>query len=378
MTEFKKFRVGDLFEINKVVGVNLDSFSQDGDCDYITRTSLNRGIHSTVNRISNSQLLSSNTFSLGLLQMDFFYRENQWYAGQFVRQVVPKFEINQKLGLYFETIFNCFKKDLLRYLVKDIDNVFLSKDIELPVTIDGSPDWQKMESVVDTVEQQHVDTVDKTLSAAGFSSFEDTLLTSEEESLLKEWLVAQTNLERSASAPAPSALRLKLFKISELFEIQTGSLISNEMLIKGNTPRVSVKTSDNGVIGYYNNNDKLTLANHFISVNFMGNCYWHEEESSVEMKVHILKNQNLNTDSGMYITTVLNKLFHNKYSYGNQLSSGMLKNESYEILLPVGEDGNPDFEIISKLGGIFKKLSVRDLRQSLDEQLSKYQSLKNL
>lgn len=173
-------------------------------------------------------------------------------------------------------------------------------------------------------------------------------------------------------------MNFKEFKISELFQIQTGSLVSNKMLIKGHTPRVSVKTSDNGVIGYYNNNDQLTLADHFISVNFMGDCYWHEEKSSVEMKVHILKNKNLNTDSGLYITTVLNKLFDNKYSYGNQLSSSMLKNETYKILLPVGEDGNPDFDVICKLGGIFKKLSIRNLRQSLDIQLLKYQSLKNL
>lgn len=169
-------------------------------------------------------------------------------------------------------------------------------------------------------------------------------------------------------------MNLKKFKIRDLFQVQTGSLINNDLLTKGDIPRVSVKTSNNGIIGYYSKNisGKLTVSDHFISVNFMGNCYWHEQESSVEMKVHILKNKNLDMDSAMYIVTALNKLFGNRYSYGNQLSSTMLKNEDYEILLPVDDNDHPDFETISKLGAIFKKLAIKELRKSLDLQLAAY------
>ena len=169
-------------------------------------------------------------------------------------------------------------------------------------------------------------------------------------------------------------MKVKKFKIGEIFEVSTGSVISKNKLINGTVPRISVKSNDNGVIGYYDEslNDELTLSEHFISVSFMGNVYWYDELSSVEMKVHILKNKNISMDSGLFIVSELKKLFSGRYDYGNQLSSGMLKNDDYYILLPVTKENKPDYETINKLGVIFKKLAVQDLRKDLDLKLDKY------
>lgn len=43
--------------------------------------------------INNENINESGIWSLGLLQMDFFYRKRRWYAGQFVRKVIPKIEV---------------------------------------------------------------------------------------------------------------------------------------------------------------------------------------------------------------------------------------------------------------------------------------------
>lgn len=97
-----------MFDIDKTPSYNKDSLTElaGKEYDYITRTATNRGICETTGFISDKGLNEPGTFSLGLLQMTFFYREREWYAGQFMRKIKAKFELNQYTGLYFETILS--------------------------------------------------------------------------------------------------------------------------------------------------------------------------------------------------------------------------------------------------------------------------------
>lgn len=124
-----------------------------------------------------------------------------------------------------------------------------------------------------------------------------------------------------------------------MFDIKTGSLIDAKDLKQGDIPRISVKTTDNGVIGTYQTKD-FSNARHFenfISVNFFGQAFYHPYKASVEMKVHVLQlhNQPYTKRSGVFIVTQLNKSFKDKYSYGNQLSSSDLKHKNLTIKLPI-------------------------------------------
>lgn len=133
--EKKEFKVSDLFTIEKIPSYNKDSLTEvkDEEYDYITRTSTNRGICEKTGYISDKGLNERGTFSLGLLQMTFFYRERKWYAGQFMRKIKSKYELNQYTGLYFETILSGLSPYLLSGLVRDVDEAFLSSTIILPV-----------------------------------------------------------------------------------------------------------------------------------------------------------------------------------------------------------------------------------------------------
>lgn len=71
------------------------------------------------------------------MQMDFFYRKKSWYAGQFMRKITPKTEIENKINLhiahYFTTLLNSLKRLLLSVLVRDIDKTFRDQKIQLPL-----------------------------------------------------------------------------------------------------------------------------------------------------------------------------------------------------------------------------------------------------
>ncbi len=134
---WQSFKLGDLFEIEKTLSFNKDALTQGQDYDYITRTSQNQGVLQTTGFVNKENLNPPFTWSLGLLQMDFFYRKKSWYAGQFMRKITPKTEIENKINLhiahYFTTLLNSLKRLLLSVLVRDIDKTFRDQKIQLPL-----------------------------------------------------------------------------------------------------------------------------------------------------------------------------------------------------------------------------------------------------
>ncbi len=163
---WQSFRLGDLFEIEKTLSFNKDALTQGQDYDYITRTSQNQGVLQTTGFVNAENLNPPFTWSLGLLQMDFFYRKKSWYAGQFMRKITPKAEIENKIDLriahYFTTLLNALKRPLLSVLVRDIDKTFREQKIQLPLkptanaqTLDGI-DFHFMRTFINALMKQTI------------------------------------------------------------------------------------------------------------------------------------------------------------------------------------------------------------------------------
>ncbi len=163
---WQSFRLGDLFEIEKTLSFNKDVLTQGQDYDYITRTSQNQGVLQTTGFVNAENLNPPFTWSLGLLQMDFFYRKKSWYAGQFMRKITPKTEIENKIDLriahYFTTLLNALKRPLLSVLVRDIDKTFREQKIQLPLkptaktqTLDGI-DFHFMRTLINALMKQTI------------------------------------------------------------------------------------------------------------------------------------------------------------------------------------------------------------------------------
>lgn len=150
-----EFKLGDLFEIKNTKSFNTDKLVSGTKYDYITRTSFNQGILKTTGFVNEENINPAGTWSLGLLQMDFFYRKKPWYAGQFVRKITPKIEITlkEKQALFFTALFNKQKAKLLSVLVRDVDKVFLSTKIKLPITKDNKIDFAFMESLTVAIQK---------------------------------------------------------------------------------------------------------------------------------------------------------------------------------------------------------------------------------
>ena len=143
-----EFKVGELFEIKNTLSFNADKLVSGNEYDYVTRTSFNQGILQTTGFVNQENLNDSGTWSLGLLQMDFFYRRKPWYAGQFVRKIIPKFKLSENTILYFSTLLNMQKRKLLSVLVRNVDETFRNLFLSLPITAEGEIDFDFMESFI--------------------------------------------------------------------------------------------------------------------------------------------------------------------------------------------------------------------------------------
>lgn len=157
MVEYSQFKVKDLFEINKVKGVNKNKLTPPSDYSYpyITRTTYNNGILCYTGLIDDGELVSGHSFSLGLLNLDFYYQENDWYAGQFVRHIKPKYNISKHTMLYFQTLLQKLKPSLNGMVVRKMDDFILNHTWILPIDSNGKPNWQYMENYIKTLEQVH-------------------------------------------------------------------------------------------------------------------------------------------------------------------------------------------------------------------------------
>ena len=244
----------------------------------------------------------------------------------------------------------------------DYSRNFYPKDadelkVKLPTVMkDGETciDFDFMAEFMSTLKAERLATLKAYLTVTGSN---DTTLTIEEETAI-------TNL---------NSMEWKEFRIGDLFDIGTGSLVDIKKATAGRTPRISVQTGNNGILGYYSESlENARYFENFISVNFFGNSYYHPYRASVEMKVHTLipKQFRLSESFAFFAVTSLNRKLVNKFSYGSQLSSSKLKNDPLTIQLPtLMKDGETciDFDFMATFVTAMKKVVIKQVVTYLDQ-----------
>ena len=85
--------------------------------------------------------------------MQFFYMEHDFYAGQFTKTVFLKDggRLDEKLALWFASLFNKAKGHFMKGLVRDFERLFLSLKIQLLVKPNGNPDFGTMRDLISGV-----------------------------------------------------------------------------------------------------------------------------------------------------------------------------------------------------------------------------------
>ena len=360
--EWGEYKLGDLFDIKNTLSFNTDMLTDGNEYDYITRTSLNQGILQTTGFVNDENINNAGTWSLGLLQMDFFYRNKPWYAGQFVRKIIPKIEIPQNATLYFTTVLNKLKPILLSVLVRNVDETFLNTTINLPINAKNKIDFEFMESFIAELEAERVAELEAErvaelsayLKVSGLDNYE---LSVEEQNALQEY----------------ETLDFSEFDITEIFEIKnTSNILSTQIKENsGNTPYLCASSENNGVSSYITYDKRylekgncIFIGGKTFVVSYQENDFFSNDSHNLAL---YLRNCDKSKLKHFYIATCLFKSLSHKYSWGNSISKTKIKND--KISLPI-KDGKPNYDVMESLISAVQKLVIKDVVKYSDAKIS--------
>ncbi|WP_285658635.1 restriction endonuclease subunit S [Helicobacter bizzozeronii] len=167
--KWQEFKVSDLFKIQANPQLNKDSFNfiapqsitadKQSAYPYFTRTCLNNGIAGWVEYLDEEHKIKGNCLAVGMIGMQFFYMEQDFYAGQFTKSLHPKFEgFNRHIALFMLTCLNKFQKILQGILVRDFEKTLNPLKIVLPLQ-DGTIAFELIENFIRALEKQQIEKV---------------------------------------------------------------------------------------------------------------------------------------------------------------------------------------------------------------------------
>ena len=360
-----EYKLGDLFEIESTLSFNTDKLVPGDEYDYVTRTSLNQGILRTTGFVNRENINPADTWSLGLLQMDFFYRRKPWYAGQFVRKVIPKIPIRDSAVLFFSTLLNKQKPKLLSVLVRDVDKAFRSATVELP-TQNGEIDFGFMESFVAELEAQRVAELSAYLKVSGYDNYK---LSAEERDALRGF----SNLNDD---------NWGTYKVGDLFEqVKTKKLpYKAKELPKRPTddyilPCLTSSFQNQG-LNYYAPKAGATVLSNVISIpsnSDVYRAYYQTRDFTVLSDAYAIRwkseESELSPNQYLFMVMCINKVTDLPiYSYKNKLGGwNVVKNK--DIRLPE-KDGKIDFAFMDTFISAIKKLAIREVVLYSDRKIA--------
>lgn len=232
-------------------------------------------------------------------------------------------------------------------------------EIFLPVTDEGTPDWEYMQERISVLEQERISVLEQYLLAAGLDDYK---LTTED----------QETLNKKAT--------FKPFSIGDLFVPLKGGYIGTGKKIGSATkarseeyciPLTCAKLGDNGIMYWGKKGDFRTYTNAISIIAdgavSAGLVYAQPEEAGVYSHSYFIRLENVEVSyrTNLYLASVLNKVLYPKYSR-ERPPRWENKVENDSILLPVTAEGQPDYSYMEQYIRVQEKLAIRDAIQLKD------------
>ena len=165
----------------------------------------------------------------------------------------------------------------------------------------------------------------------------------------------------------------KEFKVSDLFDVIRGTSRKMQSLNDGNVPVIAAARNNQGVAGYYDVSSEYEDA-FTVSCNGVGcgSVFYHDYPFAITGDASVLISKcNIPEDTLLYVATLLDTYFSNKYSYTDKCSPDKIKEEV--ILLPVKDEYEPDWDYMES----YMKAVMEESEKSL-ENLKKADDAKHL
>lgn len=273
--EFKEFTISDVFEKVDVKMINktMKDFPDVKDAEYciplLTAQTTNNGFSRYAKRSDCPQILK-NLISVAAAGTGMaFYQPNEFaiLQGAYAVKLKDGTEFDEKTGLFFAIVLDKFLVDNEYCWTNTARwNKISNKKIWIPVKKDENGkeiiDFEYMREVVEEMEREVVEKIEKYLKVSGFDNCE---LTKEEKTAYDMELVDGAVTENEKEA--------REFTVDKLFTLKkiTKKLSRLDLFNKSDKCKFPVYSSDsknNGVIGYTNTSEFECNCEHPVFITF--------------------------------------------------------------------------------------------------------------
>lgn len=339
-SSWKWFRYDEIFDIKHGFYNKKPEDNPEGDIPFIGATDSNNGVtsHSDLDTIAitaktgdgNNAPIEEKIFPANCITVSndgsvgyAFYQNKEFTCSHSVNPLYIKSHVlNEYIALFLCSII---EKERFRWAYgrKWRPIRMPSSMIKLPVTPEGSPDWQYMETFV-----------------------KDTIIPQLPKKAQKVWLKKYDPKPLQDMKMMLNTDEWKWFNYTDLFHIsgsKTTPLEDLEGYGKGEYPYVTTQAVNNGVERYFN---YYTEKGGVLTVDsaVLGFCSYQEKDFSASDHVEVLTPLfKMNKYVALFLTTIINKEQY-RYSYGRKCSQ--IKLRKSRIKLPVTPEGTPDWQFM--------------------------------
>lgn len=357
--KFINCKLENLFQIKGNPQLNKESFtfSETGIYPYFTRTVFNNGILGYVDYLDDEHKISGNTIAVGMLGMQFFYMEKDFYAGQFTKTLYPKVsKFNESIALYFIGMLNKLQSLFQGVLVRDFEKTFYNTEVVIPQK-NNQIDFAYMEERIRVLEEERIRVLEAYLKVTGLDKY---ILTKEEQD-------AYDTIHNGGG-------RFKLYTIGSLFDVATGRdfIIGNAK--PGNIPLVSHTNTNNGVVNYINRveNRRIFKAQTTIALADRGVFYATTQlkdfHIGTRVKALTFKDGEKSEEKRLFVTTAINKL---QLFFTEYLTNATDKLPQLSIYLPVNQQDEIDYEFMETYIRAIEKKVIKNVIDWKDKEIER-------
>ncbi|MBQ7453870.1 MAG: N-6 DNA methylase [Selenomonadaceae bacterium] len=342
---WKIFNLSSVFSIRATSsGIDKNELiSGEGNFPYITRTDRNNGVQSFICEQPNYKLDAGNCITVGLDTQTAFYQPTDFYTGQNIQILT-----NDRLNFYVAQFLLPSIKNTLSIFSWGGNGATLTRlrrsKILLPVTDDGAPDFDFMEAYIVAHEEKILQRYRDFVQAVDGMGGGVTLLPLNE----KIW---------------------RPFRLLDYFQLIKGDQNNMADLEAGDMPLISAKNSNNGCKDFVADNGKKIFGGDCLTLNNDGDggagiAYYQPTKFLLDTHVTALLPKNfLSAETLLFISRCIT-IQREKFGHGYSLNNKRLN--VFRVMLPVTDDGLPDFDYMATFAKNFVANQYRNYLKYID------------
>ncbi len=333
--EWRPFFLRDICDIESGCDI-YDAERVLGNTPYITSSALNNGIKYFVG--NNKGTLEANCISVnrnGSVGYSFYHKYPALYSND-CRKLRLKKHNNEYVALFITNQI-MQQKDKYNYSIKMGTARLKKQKIMLPVDEHGVPDYSFMEQYIKEHERQLIQKYKNFISKN------------------IQFRVVLTDLK---------SVKWKVFYINEIFSISAGKRLTKADMDNGQIPFIGATDSNNGITNWIATPNS-SFDKNVLGVNYNGSVvenFYHPYRcifSDDVKRLHLREHADNKYILLFFKTVILQQKV--KYTYGYKFNGQRM--ERQKLLLPVNEDGRPDYEFMEQYG---KQIMLQKYQQYLN------------